>query len=197
MNLDPRIISGIIIGSASLLAAIISAITLYRQNRKLKSEIKFLSTGMAVAYFFNFIKPLFEKLEIPDIELKHDEKRSPIDRNSLKLDLYIPHSLELEEFNRSKSRLDHFKEGYIMKGEDQLFRVNYKIEKTSKELIIIVDFPNILTAAVKYFENSTKTIDFKPSDEFRKINNKELKNFKDTLNDMIAHSPFKGKVSII
>lgn len=199
--MDQTLTVGIISGVASIGAATITGILpLYLRNRKLKKEIRYVTTGMVVAYFFSFIKPLFNKLKGAQVAIKQDNNQLlELENTNKGLELVIPRTLDESGYEQAKKYVNsNFRRGVLVKGQDVLFRdIKYRTEPGANNAIILIDAPNILESAVSYFKESMRTTDFTISKEFKFTTEKELANFKSEINRMISNSEFSGKVSII
>lgn len=155
---------------------------------------------MVVAYFFSFIKPLFEKLEIPEVVIKDEtEQYQKLLAVNKRLELVIPKTLDYDGYKKAKSYTESkFRKGVLMHNSEVIFKdIKYRTENGTTNAIILIDTPNILESAVNYFKESMRTPDFSISEDFKKITQKELANFRQEIDRMILNSEFAGKVDIV
>jgi hypothetical protein len=196
-TLDPAIIAAVIGSIGAVLAAIIGGVFLLLQNIKLKKEIKFLTTGMAVAYFFSFVKPLLKRLSENNVKIIDSETKGQINITNSRLELIMPKVLDENNLSNIKKDIDALKKAEIPPTSDsdkKTFYVKYKTESSTNQTIIVIDIPNVLDAAVEYFRGSTHTTGFEISKEFQKVNDKELKNFQEQITHLVKNSGMGDKI---
>jgi len=202
----------IIVSIITTIGTIIVAIITFFQNRNLKKEnktltdskekletqikeIKLVSTGMVVAYFFSFIRPLFDKLSESELEIVQGENKHLINNDTIKLELIIPKQLDKATFERATSFYKSVSGvGAIMNKEGKILykEISYRIEKEKNETIILIDVPSILNSALKYY----KVPLFESQRNLKEILDREIANFKTEIARMIENDELEGKVLI-
>jgi hypothetical protein len=144
--------------------------------------------GMAAVYFFNFIEPLSKMMRTAGVlHLERPNKvRQAVKSLQIRLCVVLPESLEddLEEI-RERSRLQ---EGMLMEEEKRPFKVFYRSsdDLQASESLTLYDVPNILTSAVKLYDNSKLDERHRKRPEREVLNRLELRAFKIRLGDLIA-----------
>jgi hypothetical protein len=226
--MEPTIIVAIITAGGSLTSTIITAIknkslsqenkslhdekqNLSKDNKKLNDEkqkletqvveIKLISKGMMVGYYFSFIKRLFDSLERPEVNIKDEENKSvyKLSRENMRLEIIVPKTLNDSGLKEATVFRKGFRKGIIIRkdltkeNEEILFKeINYRIEEGSNNAFIVVDVPNPFETAVMYYKPSLYDT---PNRQL--LIERELINFEETINDLIVRTEeLAGKISI-
>jgi hypothetical protein len=173
--------------------------TLNEANQQLESkirEVKLVSTGMVVAYFFSFIRPLFQNIASSTLVIVDGDKEYRLYKENTKLELFIPKSLDkesLEEVNKFYRSMSGI--GAIMNGDGLVLykQINYRITvRESAEAIILIDLPAILSSALKYYKIPLYG---HPSD-LKEILDKEMSNFRSEIIRMIENEDLDDSIVI-
>ena len=205
---DPTIVVSIVTATGTIIVAAITYFqnkTLKKENKSLTDnqqqleteikEIKLISTGMVVAYFFSFIKPLFDKISESELTIIDGDKRYKIDGAHARLELLIPKQLDktsfdaVNNFYRSISGV-----GEIVNNEERVLykAINYRIDKGTDAAIIFIDVPSILKSALQYY----KIPMFESKKNLQELLQREMNNFQSEIVRMIENDELGDKVSV-
>lgn len=207
--MDATIVVAIVTATGTI---IVTGITLFFQNKNLKKEnkslsetkekleieikeIKLISTGMVVAYFFSFIRPLFDRISESQLTIVEGEKKYDISKENTILELIIPKQLDKTSFEdannfyKSVSGIGAIinKEGKVLYKE-----INYRIAKDKNEAVVLIDVPAILKSALRYY----KVPLFETQDNLKNILEREITNFKSEIKRMIDLDELEGRISV-
>jgi cell division protein FtsB len=194
------------------IGTVIVAIITFFQNKSLKKEnknlsdtkqkleteikeIKLISTGMVVAYFFSFIRPLFDKISESELTIVEGDKKYNIDSENIKLELIIPKQLDKTSFENATSFYKSVSGiGAIVNKDGKVLykEISYRIAREINEAVILIDVPAILKSALKYY----KVPLFDSQKNLKDILEREINNFKSEITRMIENDELDGKVLI-
>jgi hypothetical protein len=159
----------------------------------------FVSTGLAVGYYYNFIKPVFERLQATDeirisINKKgadEEESQRSFKTDNVDIQIIIPAELTVPAINAARDYARMFRKGSILrKNGERDFAIQLSIED-SNDRLIIQDVANPLNAVRQYVESLEEfksvftdggaIIDRTNSQKFRDRQRKEIDNFVNAL----------------
>lgn len=148
-----------------------------------------VSAGLAIGYYFNFVKPIADELEKGSLALKIESKKNPrsFESNDVKIKIILPQKLEGAVFNRCSKELQKSSIAILnLKNQLRPYPVRcdlvYKTKK--KKELIIVDYAGPAAVIKFYYEEVLKvnTSDQKNWDRAQKI---EIETFQKTIQEMI------------
>jgi hypothetical protein len=148
-----------------------------------------VSAGLAIGYYFNFVKPIADELEKGSLALKIESKKNPrsFESNDVKIKIILPQKLEGAVFNRCSKELQKSSIATLnLKNQLRPYPVRCDLvckTKKKKELII-VDYAGPAAVIKFYYEEVLKvnTSDQKNWDRAQKI---EIETFQKTIQEMI------------
>lgn len=97
------IILSLIISGLIVLLIIISILWLRERNQGRSVENSGISDGLAAGYFFNFLKPLIELLEVRPIELTTQNEKYLIENQQVKIFIIVPPQINSELFQQEQT----------------------------------------------------------------------------------------------
>jgi diguanylate cyclase (GGDEF)-like protein len=157
-------------------------------------EIKLISSGIVVAYFFSFVRPLFDDISRSELSLIDGENKHKINEENTKLELVIPKQLNKSSFDEAASfHKTSAREGAIVNNEEKVLykKVNYKI--MDGNTIIFFDVPSILNSALKYY----KTPMYETNEiQIQDLLIREMDNFSKEITRMIKSAELEEKLSL-
>ena len=207
--MDATIIVAIVTTSGTVVVALITLFQnkiLKKQNKSLNDktqkleteirEIKLISSGMVVGYFFSFIKPLYEEIAKSQLKIVDNENREyKISKESTKLELIIPKQLDKTSFNEADI---FFKSvsgvGAIVNSEGNVLykKINYRIVKEMNEVVVLIDVPAILKSALKYYKAPL----FQTTENISDLLQREMSNFKEEIKRMINNDDLDNWIAV-
>jgi cell division protein FtsB len=206
--MDATVIVAIVTTAGTIIVALITFIqnkSLKKENKTLNNtrqkleteikEIKLISTGMVVAYFFSFIRPLFDKIAESQLMIIEGDTKYNINGENTKLELIIPRQLDKTSFDDANDYYKSaFRVGAIVNHEGKVLykEINYRVAKEVNGAIILIDVPAILKSALRYY----KVPLFGSQNSLKDILVREMNNFKSEITRMIENDELKGKVSV-
>lgn len=206
--MDATIVVAIVTTVGTIIVALITFLqnkNLKRENKSLNvskekleteiKEIKLISTGMVVAYFFSFIRPLFDRIAESQLVIVEGENRYNINRDSAVLELIIPKQLDkssFEEANKFYKSVSGI--GAIVNSDGTVLykEINYRIAKDKNDAVILIDVPAILRSALRYYKIPL----FETPSTLKNILEKEIANFKSEIIRMIEADELNTKISV-
>lgn len=196
--MTPEIKAALITGVCTLLAALVPITYLLIKNRNLSIGFKYISPGMAVAYYHSFIERFFNYLnELDKVYILDNDKHIELNNNNVSLKILMPKVLDNQGFKDSEKLMkERYKTGTLMHGKNILFKDIIYTQRHNNAYIML-DIPNILKSAANYYQGSTRRINFEISEKWEKLNKKELQYFQDTIIRMAKNSRnFSNKIDI-
>lgn len=148
-----------------------------------------VSAGLAIGYYFNFIKPIADELEKNHLSLKLESEKKPRSFNSddVKIKIILPEKLDGAIFGKCSSEMQRSSIATLdLKSQLRPYPVRCDmIKKTKKEELVIVDYARPAAVVKFYYEETLKinTSDHKKWDKAQKI---EIETFKKTIQEMIG-----------
>lgn len=212
--MKPVIISAIIAAAATLITTFLPLlINFLRLKKKAKS---YVSTGLAVGYYYNFVKPVFEILEVTEIRLDINKKDSnesegkrKFDSDLVEIEIIIPRELSAPAMQQAQKEAYSKRKGTILRKKDKRnFTINFTMDNDGR--LTIIDVPNPLNGVRQYIENlsefkdvfteSGERINNTQTEKFRQRQKDEIKNFQDAILDFTrreGHASNKIKFKIL
>lgn len=206
--MDPKIISAIIAACVTLIVTFIPLLFKYwSEKKKYKKELATadakvnltVSTGVAIGYYYNFVKLVFEKLRVNDeIEISID-KENPEDvvvkrtfkSDNVEIQIILPSELTKSGIEMMRNHAKKFRKGNVLR-KDGLRDFSIKLfTDDGNDRLIIVDVANPLNAVGQYLANLADyksiitpdgvILDGKDTQEFRNRQRKEIDNFTEVI----------------
>lgn len=212
--MKPVIISAIIAAAVTLITTFLPLlINFLRLKKKAKS---YVSTGLAVGYYYNFVKPVFEILEVTEIRLDINKKDSnesegkrKFDSDLVEIEIIIPRELSAPAMQQAQKEAYSKRKGTILRKKDKRnFTINFTMDNDGR--LTIIDVPNPLNGVRQYIENldefkdvfteSGERINNTQTEKFRQRQKDEIKNFQDAILDFTrreGHASNKIKFKIL
>ncbi|MEO1031421.1 MAG: STING domain-containing protein [Bacteroidota bacterium] len=158
-----------------------------------------VSDGLAVGYFYNFVKRMFDNLTL-NSEIKKDEIVYPLSYDDISLDVIIPTALTESNIERCKEYVFGNNEVWlsIERGRDMSFFVK-DLNINNKK---VIDFPTTLGSIIEFLridiDNLSGFIDVDiESQEWKEREKLEIDKFKTILEFLIDSYPItQGKVTV-
>ena len=160
--MNPEVTKTMITVCGTLLTAFVSLLVQFFRERKKHREEKeeFLPTGMAVGYYYNFIKPILEELKVAgQLEVSISKKgsndeefRHAFPSGKVQIRILIPTELTEQKLDEADDFAAQFRKGNILrKGSKRNFAIRLSIDDA--ENLVIQDVARPLNAVRKYIEN--------------------------------------------
>lgn len=158
-----------------------------------------ISDGLAVGYFYNFIKRMFDSLS-QSSEVRTETMKYPFAYEDVSLEVIIPKALTASEIQKCKEFVFDSDEVRlpIEMGRDMSFFVQSLANESKK----VVDFPTTIGSIVEFLKIDTESlsgfleVDIESKD-WKERQSLELEKFKSILDFLISSYPVtQGKVII-
>src|SRR4051812_38653320 len=142
-----------------------------------------ISTGLALGYFNNFLKPVLGELLAKPFNIQHDthpsrrvEKPANVDIN-----IIIPAQLSGATFQRCEERFNSYRKGRVTsEGHGRVYGINYAAMDNGQ--VMIFDLARPVMAVKVFYEEMTNIMrDPRTRDKWPKIEKAEIEAFKMTL----------------
>jgi hypothetical protein len=206
--METPIITAIISAFVTLIVAFVPLLLKYLSEKKnhkrelATAEAKVnltVSTGVAIGYYYNFIKPVFEKLRVNDeIEISIDkekpedtELKRTFQSDNVEIQIILPSELTKGGIEAMRDQANKFRKGNVLRKNGlRDFAIKFFTDDGNNRLII-VDVANPLNAVGQYLANLTEyksiitaegvIIDGQDTQEFRIRQRKEIDNFTEVI----------------
>ena len=174
-----------------------------------------VSTGLAVGYYYNFLRPLGSVLErgeftlyaaVPGSSPLRFRSQGKFKLAGVRLQILLPSRLDEDSLKHSEDHFDTFRKGFFYSPENRRHHgVNYSVRKLAAgNELTLVDFARPL-ACVEWFYQHTETKNRKRLDtgeqleKWQKIQAVELAAFEKSIETFLREtsSVLKGKIDFI
>jgi hypothetical protein len=221
--MEAPIVTAIISACVTLIVTFVPLLLKYLSDRKkYKKEIATaedkvnltVSTGVAIGYYYNFIKPIFEKLTVNDeIEISIDSEKpgDPEIKRTFKTDnveiqIILPSELTKAGIEEMRDHAKRFLKGNVLRKNGlRDFAIKFFTDDKNDRLII-VDVANPLNGVGQYLANLAEfksiittngvIIDGEDTQEFRMRQRKEIDNFTEVIR-FYAHTESFGDKKLL
>lgn len=152
-----------------------------------------VSDGLAIGYFYNFIKKIFDNITHTS-EVKKGNDKFPFIYNHVLLEVIIPKTLNKSDIEKCNQLvLENDKVVLSIKdGRD----LSFFIENLKQKNIKIIDYPTTIDSLIEFLKIDSNNLDIK-SEEWKEKEKLELNKFKNTLEFLINNNFLtRGKVVI-
>jgi len=158
-----------------------------------------ISDGLAVGYFYNFIKRMFDSLS-PNSEVRIENTNYPFPYEDVSLEVVIPNALTNSDIEKCKEFVFRNNEVRltIERGRDMSFFVESLQNKSKK----VVDYPTTIGSIIEFLKIDTDSlsgfleVDIE-SEDWKEREKLEIEKFKSILEFLINSYPTtQGKVVI-
>lgn len=158
-----------------------------------------ISDGLAVGYFYNFIKRMFDSLS-SNSEVKTGDANYPFPYEDVLLEILIPNTLTDSNIEKCKELVYRNNEVRlsIERGRDMSFFVENPTKKPKK----VVDFPTTIDSIIEFLkidaDNLSGFLEIdRESEDWKERENLEVDKFKSILEFLInSYTITQGKVII-
>ena len=199
-------------GIISTVIAVLEYFKVKRKNKELEQEVRNIaSTGVALGYYYNFVVDIFTKLKEAKLKIKiykegttETETVREFDTEDVRLQVIIPNNLKIESINKAIATMrTHRKGDIISKGTNRNFGINFRFDGVDK--IIILDFPKPLNAIREHLlldpqfaggigkDGKLRSLPILDSEAWKKAEQEELENFKDTIYELMRRGGIDEK----
>lgn len=156
-----------------------------------------VSAGLAIGYYFNFIKPIADELERGQITLKigSEEKKKFFKADNVKIKIILPSMLDGSVFDRCRKELENSSKATLdLKSQSRPYPVCFDIiKKTKKEELVIVDYARPAAVVKFYYEEVLKINTSSDNKKWFNAQKIEIEAFEKIIHEMIG----KGYNSLV
>jgi hypothetical protein len=203
--MQTEIITTIIASATTVIVAFVPFVAKYKRVKK-KAD-SYVSTGLAVGYYYNFVKPVFEILEVTEMTVDINRKGSNdvestrrFESEHVDIEIIIPRELSKPAIRQAQDAAYTYRKGTILRKKDKRnFTINFFIDEDNDRLTI-VDVANPLNGVLEYLENlnefkyiftdSGERVNNSSSDKFRERQAKEIRNFQEAILDFTKNEGY-------
>lgn len=151
-----------------------------------KKKDEFISIGLSVGYFYNFLDPVSEKINSGEFKLyKNEEDKEPItfDTDNIKLTVILPKRLNVYNYKTCEEEFKKYLKGSIyLNRNSRWYGINYGITSTAKgNELVIVDLARPIMVVKHYYEQILKQDTGKEDQKWQSSQVAEISAFKESL----------------
>jgi hypothetical protein len=193
--MNTPIVTALITASGTLLAALLTALFKLFSERKAHAAAagSFVSTGLAVGYYYNFIRPVFERLTVAgEIKVSINQPGSDAEAarrtfktDNVELQIIFPAELTEAAFRAAQDATKKFRKGSVLgKNGERDFAIQLTTAEADTRLVI-QDVASPLKAVRQYLQHLDEFKDALTenggvadrSPKFHERQTKEIENF--------------------
>jgi hypothetical protein len=191
-----------IIAAVGSITGTVSAavIPLWIQNRKLKSRIEGapeVARGLAVGYFYNFLKPVGDVLRDEILQVRFDPDETQIERapgsaervrqfkkEEVEIVLIAPRRLSAASITHATDEVKNARDAAILRlGGGRPFTIKYDLERRRNDLILVIKDLVRPYFAIKYYAEEYLKAD-QDSEHWRNLERDTLREFHETIENL-------------
>lgn len=177
-------------GSILLIKKSFKKVTEFLSPKNFSRKAGQVSAGLAIGYYFNFIKPIADELERGQITLKigSEEKKKSFKADNVKIKIILPLMLDGSVFERCRKELENSSKATLdLKSQSRPYPVFFDIiKKTKKEELVIVDYARPAAVVKFYYEEVLKINTSADNKKWFNAQEKEIETFKKIIHEMIG-----------
>lgn len=149
-----------------------------------KDDKDLISIGLAVGYFYNFLEPLFKKIqvngELEFYQAETDAQPQKFDIDNIKIHIIIPMKLDFITFDNCEKEYKQYSKGFVdLKQNNRYYGINYSINKLGKkDELVIVDYARPIKSIKPYYEDILK---YSKAEKWPRIQLAEITAFIETI----------------
>lgn len=183
--------------SISLIKKSFKKVTEFLNPKNFSRNAGQVSAGLAIGYYFNFIKPIADELERGQITLKigSEEKKKFFKADNVKIKIILPSMLDGSVFDRCRKELENSSKATLdLKSQSRPYPVCFDIiKKTKKEELVIVDYARPAAVVKFYYEEVLKINTSSDNKKWFNAQKIEIEAFEKIIHEMIG----KGYNSLV
>ncbi len=155
-----------------------------KDNSKL-DQIKTISEGLAVGYFYNFLKDIKALVDDPINVQFEDQTQQTFLPHQVEIKLVIPGRLNNASINHARDFISQESEGQadIIKTGRRNFKINYALQNKGAKLII-QDLVKPCSAMKSYMQDYLGLHEDKDEQEWHSLEKEALKKFRETIDSL-------------
>lgn len=177
-------------GSIFLIKKSLKKVTEFINPKNFSKNAGQVSAGLAIGYYFNFIKPIADELERGQVTLKFgsEEKKKSFKTDNVKIKIIIPSILDGSVFDRCKKELENSSKAILdLKSQSRPYPVSCDIiKKAKKEELVIVDYARPAAVVKFYYEEVLKVDTSLGSKKWSNAQKIEIETFEKVIQEMIG-----------